>query len=65
MSVPKRIKIGGKAYRAVMMRIEDKYECGTPLDLTLITDETMVELSDDPTKNEFIVAYVSEKMLKS
>jgi len=48
-----------------MMRIEDKYECGTPLDLTLITDETMVELSDDPTKNEFIVAYVSEKMLKS
>lgn len=54
----------GEILKVSLFRIESRYEDGTPENLTLIKENMTVELSNDPEKNYFLIAYVNEKMLK-
>lgn len=58
MAKPNRKWIGDTEHVATVFRIESRYEDGTPENLTLIKDDTVVELSEDPSKNHFLVGYV-------
>lgn len=62
--LPGRLVIDGVHYLATVMRVQHRYEDGTPEDVTIIKDEMTIELSTDPTNNEFIIVYVKESTLR-
>lgn len=54
----------GDVLVAVVMRVQDRYENGAPENLTYIPDDMTCELSEDVSKNEFVIAYVTRKSFK-
>ena len=58
---PIGISIAGEEYKATVMLIHTKDEKGRPKLLTILHDEQKVELA---VGEEFLIAYVSRKMLK-
>lgn len=58
---PEKIIIGKETFRPAVFRIESFDESGRPESLTYISDETTIELSRDVAKNQFAIAYVSER----
>lgn len=64
MDMPKQIKVHGETYVPAVFRVEATYEDGVPETLTVIRPETRCELSDDLSRNQFIVGWVAPKMLQ-
>ena len=62
---PARKIIGSEMYALTMFRVESRDERGRPESLTLIPRDRVVELSEDPEKNQFILGYVREAELAS
>ena len=60
---PARKIIGSEMYAITLFRVESRDERGRPEELTLITEDRIVELSEDPSKNQFIFAYIREAEL--
>jgi hypothetical protein len=50
----------GKRYRATVFAILDRHEDGTPKNLRLVKDTTLIKLSDNPEDNQFMICYVSD-----
>ena len=62
MSQPGKITMpNGEVFRLVLMRVVEKYEDGSPLDLTYIKDDGMVELDRG---DWFVTAYVRDDIFK-
>lgn len=64
MGIQKQIKVHGENFEAALFRVEATYEDGVPLTLTVIRDDTRCELSDDPSRNQFMFAWVKAGMLQ-
>ncbi len=60
---PARKIIGSEHYRLCVFRIKSKFPNGTPRLIERCPDEATIVLDEDMTKNEFVVGYVSERML--
>lgn len=61
---PNIIVLNGKKFKATVFRIEAYDEKNRPEDCVLVPDDRIVELSDDKTKNNFMVCYVPLIMLR-
>lgn len=57
---PRYATINGRRYVSVAVKVQSRYEDGTPEDLTLIPDNQMVELVGG---EEFLLVYVLESVV--
>lgn len=53
------VNIGGKVHRLCVLRVESRDENGLPENLTFVPDDRAVELSTDPEKNHFMLAWIN------
>ena len=60
-NTPRRVRIGGEWYVLSVFRVQERYEDGTPEDMTLIKEDGVAELSTDPSKNQFITGFIREE----
>jgi hypothetical protein len=58
---PSRINIRGEIFEAIVLRVETFDEQGRPETLTMIPEERVVELSQNPRDNHFLVVYASKQ----
>lgn len=55
----------GKRFKATVFAVLDKYEDGTPRNVRMLKEDSMVKLSENPEENQFMICYVSETHFKS
>lgn len=58
---PKRI--AGKLYKLTVFRVKSKFPNGTPRLVERLPEEGTARLSNDPSENEFITAFVPVEVL--
>lgn len=58
------IRINGEGHRLALFRVDTWDEKGRPETLTMIPEERVVELGNDPDANHFWFAYVEWRMLQ-
>ncbi len=56
--MPEEIVLNGKTYVATVLRIESRKEDGTPAQFVNIGMDEHAELSEDTTRNYFVVGYL-------
>lgn len=52
------ISIKREPYKQAVLRVESRYEDGTPEVLRLIKETSTAELAIDETRNHFIIVYI-------
>lgn len=62
--MPHATTIQGKPHRLCVLRVESRDEQGRPERLVFIPDDRVVELSTDPTQNQFVLAWISDEGLR-
>lgn len=60
---PNRKIIGSEHYRLCIFRVLKQFPNGTPRLIERCPDEATIVLDECHTKNEFVVGYISERML--
>jgi hypothetical protein len=61
--MPGLLQLGGRTYKATVMRIDGRYDDGRIKTLTVVHDDQTVSL-EDKDKREFTIVYVNEIMLR-
>jgi hypothetical protein len=61
---PAVLNLGGRMYDLVVLRVQSRYEDGTPEDVTVLKNDMTVELSTDQARNEFVTAYLPRSTLR-
>ena len=60
---PSRKIIGSEHYRLCVFRVLKQFPNGTPRLIVRCPEEATIVLDDDVAKNEFVIGYISERML--
>lgn len=62
--LPEQVRIKGRRYVLVALRVETTREDGSPDQVTIVRPDDVVELSGETAANRFVTAYIHESGLR-